>query len=204
CGSRYHTRNILCPPNRAMRRCRGTACRPRLGQLCSHPTKTCLIRERRNDMFHGSIVALVTPFRNGGLDERAVQSLGEWHLAEGIQGFVPVGTTGESPTLTHPEHERVIELCIETVGRRAPVIAGCGSNSTEEAISLTRHAKEAGADAALIVTPYYNKPTQEGLYLHFKAIADAVDLPIFIYTTPGRSIVDMSVDTMARLAKHRN
>ena len=155
-------------------------------------------------MFHGSIVALVTPFRNGGLDERAFQSLVEWHLAEGTQGFVPVGTTGESPTLTHPEHERVIELCIETVGRRAPVIAGTGSNSTEEAISLTRHAKRAGADAALVVTPYYNKPTQDGLYAHYRAIHDAVELPLIIYNIPGRSVVDMSPETMGRLAKLPN
>ena len=155
-------------------------------------------------MFHGSIVALVTPFRNGGLDERAFQSLVEWHLVEGTQGFVPVGTTGESPTLTHPEHERVIELCIETVGRRAPVIAGTGSNSTEEAISLTRHAKRAGADAALVVTPYYNKPTQDGLYAHYRAIHDAVELPLIIYNIPGRSVVDMTPETMGRLAKLPN
>ena len=155
-------------------------------------------------MFQGSIVALVTPFRNAELDEPAFQRLIEWHLAEGTQGFVPVGTTGESPTLTHPEHERVIELCIETVGRRAPVIAGTGSNSTAEAISLTRHAKRAGADAALVVTPYYNKPTQEGLYAHFRAIHDAVELPLIIYNIPGRSIVDMTPETMARLARLPN
>ncbi len=155
-------------------------------------------------MFRGSIVALVTPFRNGVIDERAFQDLIEWHLQEGTDGFVPVGTTGESPTLSHPEHERVIELCVEAVARRAPVIAGTGSNSTEEAISLTRHAKRVGADAALIVTPYYNKPTQEGLYQHFKAIHDAVDLPIIIYNIPGRCVVDMSLETMARLARLPN
>ncbi len=155
-------------------------------------------------MFQGSIVALVTPFRNAALDEQAFQQLIEWHLAEGTQGFVPVGTTGESPTLTHPEHERVIELCIETVGGRVPVIAGTGSNSTAEAISLTRHAKRAGADAALVVTPYYNKPTQEGLYAHFRAIHDAVDLPLIIYNIPGRSVVDMTPETMARLARLPN
>jgi 4-hydroxy-tetrahydrodipicolinate synthase len=155
-------------------------------------------------MFAGSIVALVTPFRNGALDEQAFQSLVEWHLAEGTHGFVPVGTTGESPTLSHPEHERVIELCIEAAGRRVPVIAGTGSNSTEEAISLTRHAKRAGADAALVVTPYYNKPTQEGLYAHYKAIHDTVDLPIVIYNIPGRSVVDMTPETMGRLAKLPN
>ncbi len=155
-------------------------------------------------MFHGSIVALVTPFRNGVIDERAFQDLVAWHLREGTHGFVPVGTTGESPTLSHEEHRRVVELCVEAAGRRRPVIAGTGSNSTDEAISLTRHAKEAGADAALVVTPYYNKPTQEGLYAHYKAINDAVDLPLVIYNIPGRSVVDMSVETMARLAKLPN
>jgi 4-hydroxy-tetrahydrodipicolinate synthase len=119
-------------------------------------------------MFHGSIVALVTPFRNGAVDERAFQDLVEWHLAEGTDGFVPVGTTGESPTLSHAEHERVVELCVEAAGGRRPVIAGAGSNSTDEAMSLARHAKRAGADAALVVTPYYNKPTQEGLYAHLR------------------------------------
>ncbi len=155
-------------------------------------------------MFHGSIVALVTPFHQGTVDEGAFQRLVEWHLAEGTEGFVPVGTTGESPTLSHAEHERVVELCVEAVGRRAPVIAGTGSNSTEEAISLTRHAKRAGADAALVVTPYYNKPTQEGLYAHFKAIHDAADLPIVIYNIPGRSVVDMAPETLGRLAKLPN
>ena len=155
-------------------------------------------------MFQGSIVALVTPFRDGALDERAFQRLIEWHLEEGTEGFVPVGTTGESPTLSHPEHERVIELCVEVVGGRVPVIAGTGSNSTEEAISLTRHAKRAGADAALVVTPYYNKPTQKGLYAHYRAIHDAGDLPIVIYNIPGRSVVDMTPETMGRLAKLPN
>ncbi|MDX6748204.1 4-hydroxy-tetrahydrodipicolinate synthase [Geminicoccaceae bacterium 1502E] len=152
-------------------------------------------------MFRGSIVALVTPFRNGAFDEDAFEDLIEWHLAEGTDGFVPVGTTGESPTLSHAEHERVIELCIARVAGRAPVIAGTGSNSTDEAISLTRHAKECGADAALVVTPYYNKPTQEGLFRHFQAIHDAVDIPLIIYNIPGRSVIDMTVDTMARLAE---
>jgi 4-hydroxy-tetrahydrodipicolinate synthase len=155
-------------------------------------------------MFHGSIVALVTPFSNGALDEQAFQSLVAWHLEQGTQGFVPVGTTGESPTLNHAEHERVIELCIEAVAGRAPVIAGTGSNSTEEAISLTRHAKRAGADAALVVTPYYNKPTQDGLYAHYRAIHDSVDLPLIIYNIPGRSVVDMTPETMARLARLPN
>src|SRR5262245_16162227 len=155
-------------------------------------------------MFSGSIVALVTPFRNNSVDEAAFKDLIDWHLAEGTDGFVPVGTTGESPTLSHAEHERVIELCVDTVGGRAPVIAGTGSNSTDEAISLTRHAKAVGADAALVVTPYYNKPTQEGLYQHFKAIHDAADLPIIIYNIPGRCVVDMSPETMGRLAKLPN
>lgn len=152
-------------------------------------------------MFHGSIVALVTPFRNGRIDERAFQDLVAWHVAQGTHGFVPVGTTGESPTLSHAEHERVVELCIEAAARRRPVIAGTGSNATAEAISLTRHAARAGADAALIVTPYYNKPTQDGLYAHYRAIHDATEIPIIIYNIPGRSVIDMSVETMARLAE---
>jgi 4-hydroxy-tetrahydrodipicolinate synthase len=155
-------------------------------------------------MFRGSIVALVTPFRNGGVDEPALQALVEWHIAQGTHGLVPVGTTGESPTLSHAEHERVVELVIEAAAGRRPVIAGTGSNSTAEAISLTRHAKRAGADAALVVTPYYNKPTQAGLYAHYQAIHDAVDLPIVIYNIPGRSVVDMSVETMAELARLPN
>lgn len=155
-------------------------------------------------MFTGSIVALLTPFRNGKIDEAAYQRLVEWQVAEGTDGFVPCGTTGESPTLSHAEHRRVTELCIEAAGRRVPVIAGTGSNSTHEAVSLAQHARQAGADAILVVTPYYNKPTQEGLYQHFKAIHDAADLPIIIYNIPGRSVVDMSVGTMARLAKLPN
>ena len=152
-------------------------------------------------MFRGSFVALITPFRDDAIDEQAFQSLVEWHIREGTHGLVPCGTTGESPTLSHAEHKRVVEICIETAAGRVPVIAGAGSNSTREAIELTEHAKGAGADATLHVTPYYNKPTQEGLYRHFKAIADAVDLPMFIYNIPGRSIVNMSDDTMARLAE---
>src|SRR5918994_4367501 len=155
-------------------------------------------------MFRGSIVALITPFRNGGIDEAALRSLVEWHIEQGTHGLVPVGTTGESPTLSHAEHERVVELVIEAAGGRVPVIAGAGSNSTEEAISLTRHAKRAGADAILVVTPYYNKPTQEGLYAHYRAIHDAVDLPLIIYNIPGRSVVDMTPETMGRLAKLPN
>jgi 4-hydroxy-tetrahydrodipicolinate synthase len=154
--------------------------------------------------FHGSITALITPFKGGSLDEAAFRKLVEWQIDQGTHGLVPCGTTGESPTLTHDEHRRVIELCIEAAAGRVPVIAGTGSNSTREAIALTQHAKNAGADGALVVTPYYNKPTQEGLYLHYKAIADAADIPIVIYNIPGRSIVDMSVDTMARLFKLKN
>jgi 4-hydroxy-tetrahydrodipicolinate synthase len=156
-------------------------------------------------MFKGSLVALITPMRvDGSIDEKAYAAFVDWQIKEGTQGVVPVGTTGESPTLSHDEHRRVVEIAIEVANGRVPVIAGAGSNSTEEAIALTRHAKEAGADAALIVTPYYNKPTQEGMFLHYTAIADAVDLPIIIYNIPPRSVVDMSVETMARLSKHPN
>ncbi len=152
-------------------------------------------------MFKGSIVALITPFRNGVVDDKAFQNLVEWQIAEGTHGLVPCGTTGESPTLSHAEHMRVTELCVEAAKGRVPVIAGTGSNSTEEAIDLAQHAKKAGADAQLVVAPYYNKPTQEGLYRHYKAMADAVDLPILVYNIPGRSIVDISVATMVRLAE---
>jgi 4-hydroxy-tetrahydrodipicolinate synthase len=155
-------------------------------------------------MYKGSFVALITPFRNGKVDEKGFQDFVAWQIAQGTNGLVPCGTTGESPTLSHEEHERVVELCIEVARGRVPVMAGTGSNSTAEAISLTRHAKAAGADAALVVCPYYNRPTQEGLYQHFRAIHDAVDLPLFIYNIPGRSAVDMSVATMARLAELPN
>ncbi len=155
-------------------------------------------------MFQGSIVALITPFRNGAVDESAFRALVDWQIVEGTSALMPCGTTGESPTLSHPEHKRVVELCIEAAAGRVPVIAGTGSNSTAEAIDLTRHAKAAGAAAALVVMPYYNKPTPEGQYRHFKAIHDAVDLPILIYNIPPRCVVDMSVDTMARLAKLPN
>jgi 4-hydroxy-tetrahydrodipicolinate synthase len=156
-------------------------------------------------MFRGSLVALITPMQaDGSLDLKAFSDFVEWQITEGTQGLIPVGTTGESPTLTHTEHNQVVEACIAAAKGRVPVIAGTGSNSTAEAIGLTRHAKEAGADAALVVTPYYNKPTQEGLYRHYMAIADSVALPIIIYNIPGRSVVDMSVETMARLAKHPN
>ncbi|OYQ33554.1 4-hydroxy-tetrahydrodipicolinate synthase [Niveispirillum lacus] len=155
-------------------------------------------------MFKGSIVALITPFREGKVDAVAFKDFVDWQIKQGTHGVVPVGTTGESPTLSHEEHRLVVSLTVEVAKGRVPVIAGTGSNSTEEAIALTRHAKEAGADAALIVTPYYNKPSQEGLYQHYKAIHDAVDLPIIIYNIPGRSVIDMSVATMARLAKLPN
>jgi 4-hydroxy-tetrahydrodipicolinate synthase len=151
-------------------------------------------------MFQGSIVALITPFKDGAVDEDAFRAIVDWHIAEGTEGLVPCGTTGESPTLTHEEHKRVVEICIAETAGRVPVIAGSGSNSTAEAIELTAHAKSAGADGALVVTPYYNKPTQEGMFRHYKAIQDAVEIPIIIYNIPARSIVDMSVETMARLA----
>jgi 4-hydroxy-tetrahydrodipicolinate synthase len=154
--------------------------------------------------FRGSFTALVTPFKNGALDEKAFRDIVEWQIVEGTNGLVPVGTTGESPTLSHDEHKQVVEWCVDQADGRVPVIAGAGSNSTAEAIELSRHAESAGADAVLIVTPYYNKPTQEGLYQHYKAINDAVGIPIIIYNIPGRSIVDMSVDTMARLYELKN
>ena len=154
--------------------------------------------------FRGSFTALVTPFKNGSVDEKAFRDIVDWQIGEGTNGLVPVGTTGESPTLSHDEHKQVVEWCVDQADGRVPVIAGAGSNSTAEAIELSRHAEEAGADAVLIVTPYYNKPTQEGLYQHYKAINDAIGIPIIIYNIPGRSIVDMSVDTMARLFELKN
>lgn len=154
--------------------------------------------------FKGSYTALITPFKNGGIDEAAFQKFVDWQIDQGTHGLVPVGTTGESPTLSHEEHKRVVELCIEAANGRVPVVAGAGSNSTAEAIDFANHAKAAGADGILVVTPYYNKPTQEGLYLHYKAINDAVDIPIIIYNIPSRSVVDMSVETMARLFKLKN
>ncbi len=155
-------------------------------------------------MFKGSITALITPFREDAVDEEAFQRFVEWQIAEGTHGLVPVGTTGESPTLTRAEHKRVIELCIEAAGGRVPVIAGTGSNNTADAIEYTQHAKKVGADGVLIVAPYYNKPGQEGLYQHYKAIQDAVEIPIIVYNIPGRSVVDISVETMARLAQLPN
>jgi 4-hydroxy-tetrahydrodipicolinate synthase len=155
-------------------------------------------------MFRGSFTALVTPFKNGGLDEAAFRDLVDWQIAEGTDGLVPVGTTGESPTLSHAEHHNVVEWCIDQAKGRVPVIAGAGSNSTTEAIDLAKHAEKAGADAVLVVTPYYNKPTQEGMYVHFKAVNDAIGIPIIIYNIPPRSVVDMSVDTMKRLYELKN
>ena len=155
-------------------------------------------------MFKGSNVALVTPFKDNKLDEENYIKLINFHLENGTNGLVPAGTTGESPTLSHVEHEKVIELCINEAKGKIPVIAGTGSNSTEEAISLTKHAEKAGADGVLVVTPYYNKPTQEGLYQHYKAINDNCGVPIIIYNIPGRSVVDMSVETMARLFELKN
>src|SRR5476651_1072814 len=154
--------------------------------------------------FKGSFTALVTPFQNGSVDQKAFRGLVEWQIGEGTNGLVPVGTTGESPTLSHDEHKDVVAWCIDQAKGRVPVIAGAGSNSTVEAIDLSKHAEAAGADAVLVVTPYYNKPTQEGLYQHFKAINDAVGIPIIIYNIPGRSVVDMSVETMTRLFELKN
>ena len=154
-------------------------------------------------MFSGSICALITPFRDGNIDEDAFSSLVNWQIAEGTNALVPMGTTGESPTVSHEEHKRVVELCIDVADKRVPVIAGAGSNSTAEAIDLAEHARAAGADAALVVTPYYNKPTQEGLYRHFEALNSA-GIPLIIYNIPGRSVIDMHVDTMARCSKLEN
>lgn len=154
--------------------------------------------------FRGSCTALVTPFKDGALDEAAFRKLVSWQISEGTQGLVPVGTTGESPTVSHDEHKKVVEWTIDEARGRVPVMAGAGSNATREAIELAKHAEKAGADAVLVVTPYYNKPTQEGMYQHFKAINDAIGIPIYIYNIPPRSVVDMSVETMARLFELKN
>ena len=154
--------------------------------------------------FRGSFVALVTPFKNGSVDEKAFRDLVDWQITEGTKGLVPVGTTGESPTLSHQEHADVVKWCVEQTRGRVPVVAGAGSNSTKEAITMAKHAEEVGADAVLVVTPYYNKPTQEGLYQHFKAINDAIGIPIIVYNIPPRSVIDMSVDTMQRLFELKN
>ncbi len=151
-------------------------------------------------MFQGIYTALITPFSNGKVDEKAFQSFVEWQISEGVHGLVPCGTTGESPTLSHEEHNRVVAMCIEVAKGRVPVMAGTGSNSTEEAIMMTKHAKQAGANGALVVAPYYNKPTQEGIYQHYKAIHDAVEIPIVIYNIPGRSTINITDDTLARLS----
>ena len=155
-------------------------------------------------MFKGVLPALVTPFRDGAVDEKAFVALVERQIAGGVHGLVPVGTTGETSTLSHDEHRRVVELCVQTAGGRVPVVAGAGSNATDEAIELARHAKAVGADATLIVTPYYNRPSQEGLYLHYAAIAEAVQIPILVYNVPGRTGSDISNETLARLAKLPN
>ena len=155
-------------------------------------------------MFKGSIVALITPFKDNRLDEEAYISIIHYHLKNGTNGLVPGGTTGESPTIDHNEHKRIIELCVKESNKKVPIIAGTGSNSTAEAIELTKFAEKAGADGALVVTPYYNKPTQEGLYQHYKAINDNTDLPIIIYNIPSRCVIDMSIDTMARLFELKN
>jgi 4-hydroxy-tetrahydrodipicolinate synthase len=160
-----------------------------------------LFPEQRTVNFRGSIPALITPFKNGRVDEAALRKFISWQIAEGSHGIVPVGTTGESPTLSAEEHKLVIEIAVDEAKGRVPVIAGTGSNNTEEALEYTRHAKQAGADAALIVVPYYNKPTQDGLYAHFKTIAKAVDIPIFVYNVPGRTVASITVETLARLAK---
>src|SRR5271166_1809608 len=154
--------------------------------------------------FRGSFTALVTPFKNGSVDQKAFRELLDWQIAEGTKGLVPVGTTGESPTLSHEEHRNVVEWCVDHARGRVPVVAGAGSNSTKEAIDLAEHAEKAGADAVLVVTPYYNKPTQEGMYQHFKAINDAIGIPIIIYNIPSRSVIDMSVETMTRLFELKN
>src|SRR3974390_1570865 len=154
--------------------------------------------------FRGSFTALVTPFKNGALDEKTFRDLVDWQIAEGTNGLVPVGTTGESPTLSHGEHKAVVEWCVDQARGRVPVVAGAGSNSTKEAIELAQHAEKAGATGVLVVTPYYNKPTQEGMYQHFKAINDAIGIPIIIYNIPPRSVIDMSVETMKRLFELKN
>jgi 4-hydroxy-tetrahydrodipicolinate synthase len=155
--------------------------------------------EDTSQMLRGSLTALLTPFANGAVDEKAFSAFVDWQIKEGSHGLVPVGTTGESPTVTHEEHRRVIEIAVEVADRRVPIVAGAGSNSTDEAVSLTRFAEDIGADAVLSVVPYYNKPTQEGLFQHFSAVAQATSLPVILYSVPGRTVVDITVDTMARL-----
>jgi 4-hydroxy-tetrahydrodipicolinate synthase len=175
---------------------------PQAGCLPGGPAKDRVMTAKTS--FRGSFTALVTPFKNGSVDEKAFRGLVDWQIAEGTSGLVPVGTTGESPTLSHEEHHEVVEWCVKQARGRVPVVAGAGSNSTKEAIDLAQHAEKAGADAVLVVAPYYNKPTQEGLYQHFKAINDAIGIPILIYNIPGRSVIDISVDTMKRLYELKN
>src|SRR5690242_18958965 len=177
-----------------------------LQRMARDPQRPCRLDRdmAAKTRFRGSFTALVTPFKNGSVDEKAFRDLVDWQIGEGTNGLVPVGTTGESPTLSHDEHNKVVEWCVEQARGRVPVIAGAGSNSTAEAVELSQHAEGAGADAVLVVTPYYNKPTQEGLYQHFKAINDAIGIPIIIYNIPARSVIDMSVDTMARLFECKN
>jgi 4-hydroxy-tetrahydrodipicolinate synthase len=170
-------------------------------ELAPHAEDRAMTAKTR---FQGSFTALITPFKNGSLDEKAFRGLVDWQIAEGTNGLVPVGTTGESPTLSHDEHMLVVEWCVEQAKGRVPVVAGAGSNSTKEAVSLAQHAEQAGADAVLVVSPYYNKPTQEGLYQHFKAINDAIGIPILMYNIPSRSVIDISVDTMKRLYELKN
>src|SRR6202522_1667445 len=181
----------MCPPARRPRRLNG------------RETSRAGAMEKRAK-FHGSMTALVTPFKEGDIDEPAYRALIDWQITSGSHGLVPVGTTGESPTLTHKEHYRAVDICIDEARGRVPVIAGAGSNNTGEAIEFARHAEQSGADAVLVVTPYYNKPTQEGLYQHFKAINDAIGIPIIIYNIPPRSVIDMSVETMTRLSELKN
>jgi len=179
----------------------------RTGSFAERPRRSVRHKERAmpaKTNFRGSFTALVTPFKNGSVDEQMFRDQVEWQIAEGTNGLVPVGTTGESPTLSHDEHNRVVEWCVDQAKGRVPVVAGAGSNSTKEAVELSRHAEKAGADAVLVVTPYYNKPTQEGLYQHYKAINDAIGIPIIIYNIPPRSVIDMSVDTMKRLYELKN
>jgi 4-hydroxy-tetrahydrodipicolinate synthase len=171
---------------------------------CPNPSEKTMSSTPAAARFRGSLTALVTPFKNGAPDEASFRNHVTWQIAEGTMGLVPVGTTGESPTLSHDEHKRVVEWCIAEAAGRVPVMAGAGSNNTAEAIDLARHGEKAGAEGLLVVTPYYNKPTQEGLYQHFKAINDAVGIPIFIYNIPPRSVVDMSNETMARLYALKN
>ena len=162
------------------------------------------VKPKNIPKFGGSLVALVMPFRNEQVDEKALRDLIEWHISQGTHGIVPCGTTGESATLSHEEHERVVEIAVDQVKGRIPVVAGTGSNSTKEAIRLTMHAKKSGADAALLISPYYNKPTQEGLYQHFKTVAETVEIPLILYNIPGRTAVNILPQTVARLAEIHN